>query len=91
MAASGDRRREGGTEGAGASRRNDATPRLLKGASPLRRRWRRRVPGAPAASLSAESRAGRARARAGCADRARAGRGPLEGSGGAAGTAGPNG
>lgn len=81
MAASGD---GGRGEGARASRRNDATPLLLKGAGPARRGWRRRVPGAPAGVRNAESRAGRARARASCADGARLGRGRLEGSGRAA-------
>lgn len=44
MAASGDAGGEGGHKGAGASRRNDATPRLLKGAGLSSGARRRRVP-----------------------------------------------
>lgn len=64
----------------GASRRNDAMQRLLKGTGSSRYGWRRRVQGAPACSSSALSRAKRVRARAGSADGARAGRGQFQGS-----------
>ena len=47
-----------GTRARGASRRNDATPRLLKGAGLSRGARRRRVSEAPDFARSAESRAG---------------------------------
>lgn len=67
-------------EGAGASRRNDATPRLLKGTGRSRGGRRKRVPEARAGSRLAErgaERAGRARAeRTGRAPSAGGSRGP---------------
>lgn len=58
MAASGDAGGEGGHKGAGASRRNDATPRLLKGAGLSSGARRRRVPEAPDFARIAGSRPG---------------------------------
>ena len=81
MAASGDGGRDGEREeGTGASRRNDATPRLLKGAGRSQGGRRKRVPEARAGSRFAErgaERAGRARAeRTGRAPSAGGSRGP---------------
>lgn len=75
MAASGYGSREGGREGAGASRRDDVMARLLKDAGPSHSGWRRRVLGARACTQNAQSRAERARA---CARTVQSGRAPDE-------------